>query len=114
LRQFGSIILGNQLEQARRVVPMLLYVPGIDWGVDLHRILSQKGPFLASKTDPSAAPWIFEKLLFALLGTGHFQVAKVGSIQRANQQSDDGICRVRIAFCISMRKAASTSLVIDI
>jgi len=29
-------------------------------GVDLHRNLSQKWPFLASKTDPSAVSWIFE------------------------------------------------------
>jgi len=27
-----------------------------------------------------------KRLLFALLGTGHFQVVKAGSIRRANQQ----------------------------
>ena len=34
----------------------------INLGVDLHRNLTQKRPFIASKTDPPAAAWIFEKL----------------------------------------------------
>ncbi len=43
--------------------------------VDLHRNLTHL-----------RIPRSLKKLLFALLETGHFHIAKAGSIQRANQQ----------------------------
>ena len=55
--------------------------------VDLHRKLTQKGPFIASKFTRLRLPKSLKIQLFALLGVGHFQVANGGSIQRANQQA---------------------------
>jgi len=54
--------------------------------VDLHRILSQKSPFPASKTDPSATSRAFEMLDIRFARGRSFPRCKVGSIQRANQQ----------------------------
>lgn len=48
---------------------------------------AENGRFLHRKLTHLLLPRYLKRLLFALLGTGHFLVAKVGSIRRANQQT---------------------------
>ncbi len=52
----------------------------------MHRNLTQKYHFLHRKLTRLMLHRSLKKLLFPMLETGHFHVAKVGSIQHANQQ----------------------------
>jgi hypothetical protein len=49
-------------------------------------IRAKNGHSLHRKLTHLLLPRSLKGLLFAVLGTGHFQVANAGSIQRANQQ----------------------------